>query len=133
LPTAPRNFGTVSALLESVKWQDQKLAAAAHTIRGRAPQQKQLAIWVCRRIYDLRNDFLHGNDVEGPALLLNGKPMIDFAAIVYRLAITGFLDLHFNVPMPPADQPEAIAQFIDHRMKFTKFHGAYENALLTAI
>jgi hypothetical protein len=70
-------------------------------IQGRTPQQKQLATWVCRKVYDLRNDFLHGNDVVGTALLLNGKPVIDFAAILYRLMLTGFLDLHFNVPTPP--------------------------------
>jgi hypothetical protein len=125
---------TVSALLESVKWLDQRLTAVAHPIPGRTPpQQKQLATWVCRRIYDLRNDFLHGNDVDGPALLLNGKSMIDFAAVLYRLAITGFLDLHFNIPMPLADQPEAVAQFVNDRMKFTKFQRAYEDAILTAI
>jgi hypothetical protein len=105
--TSQSNFGTASALLESVKWQDQKLATPAHTIQARTPQQKQLATWVCRKVYDLRNDYLHGNDVVGTALLLNGKPLIDFAAILYRLMLTGFLDLHFNVPMPPADQPEA--------------------------
>jgi hypothetical protein len=49
--TGQSNFGTVSALLESVKWLDQKLAAATHTIPGRTPQQKQLATWVCRKVY----------------------------------------------------------------------------------
>ena len=30
---------------------------------GQTPRQTQLATWVCRKVYDLRNDFLHGNDV----------------------------------------------------------------------
>jgi hypothetical protein len=64
---------------------------------------------------------LHGNDVDGAALLLNGKPVIDFAACLYRLALTGFLDLHFNVAMPPADQTEVVAQFINQRREFMKF------------
>jgi hypothetical protein len=131
--TGQSNFGTVSGLLESVKWQDQKLAAAAHTIPGRAPQQKQLATWVCRKVYDLRNDFLHGNDVEGKALLLNGKPVIDFAACLYRLALTSFLDLHFNVAMPLADQTEALGKFVSERRKFTKFQSAYESAISVAV
>jgi hypothetical protein len=131
--TGQSYFGTVSALLESVKWQDQKLAAAAHMIGGRTPQQKQLATWVCRKVYDLRNDFLHGNDVDGKALLLNGKPVIDFAACLYRLALTGFLDLHFNVAMPPADQTEAVAQFISQRLAFMKFQSAYESGISAAV
>jgi hypothetical protein len=131
--TGQSNFGPVSALLESVKWQDQKLAAAEHTIAGRTPQQKQLATWVCRKVYDLRNDFLHGNDVDGKALLLNSKPVIDFAACLYRLALTGFLDLDFNVAMPPADQTEAVAQFISQRRAFMKFQSAYESAISAAV
>jgi hypothetical protein len=127
------NFGTVSGLLESVKWHDPKLAAATHAIPGRAQQQRQLATWVCRKVYDLRNDFLHGNDVDGPALLLNGKPVIDFAACLYRLSLTGFLGLHFNVAMPSADQTEAVAQFIGQRRDFMKFQSAYESAISAAI
>ncbi len=126
------NFGTVSELLERVKWIDQKLAVAAHRIPGRTAQQKPLAIWVCRKIYDLRNAFLHGNDVDGDALLLNGKPVIDFAACLYRLALTGFLDLHFNVETPSADDAEAFAQFIGQRRDFRKFQSAYEQAIAGA-
>ncbi len=84
---------------------------------------------MCRKVYDLRNDFLHGNDVDGKALLLNGKPVIDFAACLYRLALTGFLDLHFHVAMPPADQTEAVAKFIKQRREFMKFQSAYESAI----
>jgi hypothetical protein len=62
--TGQSNFGTVCALLESVKWLDPKLAAATYAIPGKQPQTKQLATWICKRVYDLRNDFLHGNDVE---------------------------------------------------------------------
>jgi hypothetical protein len=130
--TGQSNFGTVSTLLESVKWRDQKLSAATHIIPGKA-QPKQLATWICKKVYDLRNDFLHGNDVEGPALLLNGKVVIDYAACLYRLALTGFLDLHFNVPAPSTDDAEAMGAFISQRMSFNRFQSAYEDALLTAI
>ena len=130
--TGQSNSSTVAGLLESVKWHDQDLAAANHTISGGVPQQKRLATWVCRKIYDLRNDFLHGNDIDGTALLLNGKPVIDIAACLYRLVLTGFLDLHFDVPMPPADQTEAVAKFISQRREFMKFQSAYESAISAA-
>lgn len=127
------NFGTVSALLESVKWLNAKLAAATQTIAGKTPQQKQLATWICKTVYDLRNDFLHGNDVDPDALKLNGKPVTDFAACLFRLALTGFLDLHYNVPRPPSEDAKAVGAFIGQRMTFNKFQRAYEDALLTAI
>jgi hypothetical protein len=131
--TGQSNFGTVSAVIESVKWLHSTLSVAMHVIPAKKPQQKVLATWVCKKIYDLRNDFLHGNDVEGPALMLNGKVVIDFAACLYRLALTGFLDLHFNLPMPPSEDTEAIGAFIAERKRFNKFQRAYEDALLTAI
>jgi hypothetical protein len=131
--TGQSNFKTVSALLESVKWLDARLSAAMHIIPGKPPQHKQLATCLCKMVYNLRNDFLHGNDVEGPALMLKGKPIIDFAACLYRLALTGFLDLHFKLPMPPSDDAEAVGAFLNQRMKFNKFQSAYEEALLAAI
>jgi hypothetical protein len=131
--TGQSGFNTVSAMLESVKWCNAKLSAATHIIPGKTPQQRQLATCVCKIVYDLRNDFLHGNDVEGSALMLNGKPVIDFAACLYRLMLTGFLDLHFNTPMPPSDDAEAISAFANQKMKFNYFQKAYEDALLTAI
>ena len=85
------------------------------------------------KIYNLRNDFLRGNDVDGPALLLSGKVIIDFAACLYRMALTGFLDLHFNVPMPPSEDAEAMGAFLNQRMTFNAFQGVYEDALLTSI
>ena len=48
------------------------------------------------------------------------------------MALTAFLDLHFNVLMPPIDDAEAIGAF-NQRMTFHKFQRAYESALLTAI
>lgn len=127
------SFATVSAALERVKWLNAKLSASGHVIPGRNPQKKQLATWICKKVYDLRNDFLHGNDVEAPALLINGKVIIDFAACLYRLALTGSLDLHFNMPMPQSEDAEALGAFINQRMNFNKFQITYENALLTAV
>jgi hypothetical protein len=58
---------------------------------------------------------------------------VDFAACLYQLALTGYLDLHINLAIPPADQTEAVAQFISHRREFMKFQCAYESAISTAI
>ena len=108
-----------------------ELSETTHTIPD-PPKQKQLATWILKKVYDLRNDFLHGNDVEGSALLLNGKVIIDFAPCLCRLALTGFLDLHFNMAIPPTEDAEAVGAFINQRMNFNRIQAAYENALLTA-
>jgi hypothetical protein len=86
-----------------------------------------------QRVYDLRNDFLHGNDVEASALQLNGKPVTDFAACLFRLMLTGFLNLQFSVPMPAGEDAAATGAFVSQRMTFNNFQRAYENALLAAI
>jgi hypothetical protein len=130
--TGQSNFDTVSGLLERVKWLDPKLIATTHAISSKGTKQGQLASWICRRIYDLRNDFLHGNDVGTSALALNQKPVIDFAACLFRMALTGFLDLHFDPPTPASENTEATAAFVDQRISFNQFQRAYEDALLGA-
>ena len=130
--TGQSSRSTVSAELEKVKWLDPKLAAATHTIPGRAPQQKQLAVWLLSKVYDLRNDFLHGNDVDQTALFLNGQAIIDFAACLYRLVLTGFLDLHFNAIAPAIDNAAAVSAFASERRDFHDFQTSYEDALLNA-
>jgi hypothetical protein len=127
------NFETVSSKLESVKWYDPKLSAPTCTIRSRKASQRQLATWICKKIYDLRNDFLHGNDVAPSMLTLNGKVIVDLAACLYRLILTGFLDLHFNTSPPPAGDAEVISNFINQRTRFNLFQRSYEAALLSTI
>ena len=124
------NIGTVSALLERVRWLDRTLAAATHTVSGR---QRQLATWVCRKVYDRRNNFLHGNDVDRTGLVLNGRRMTDLAACLFRLALTGFLDLHFDTPKPDPSDAQAFAAFIHQQMAFNKFQRMYEGELLAAV
>jgi hypothetical protein len=124
------NFGTVSALLECVRWLDPKLKAATHTVKGKP---KQLATWVCRKVYDRRNDFLHGNDVDASGLALNGRRMTDLAACLFRLALTGFLDLHFDTARPDSSDAQAVAAFAHEQMAFNKFQRVHEAELLEAV
>jgi hypothetical protein len=132
--TGQSNFKTVADLIEKVKWLDQALASATHKVAiGKKTEQRPLATWVCKRIYDLRNDYLHGNDVAGSSLILNGKPIIDLAACLYRLVLTGFLNLESRDKMPPADNAEAMGKLISWRTNFNKPQRHFEAAMLTAI
>jgi hypothetical protein len=132
--TGRSNFTTVADMIEKVRWLDPALGAAAHNIvMGRNASQRPLATWVYKKIYDLRNDYLHGNDVSGASLMLNKKAVIDFAACLYRLVLTGFLGLEFNEPMPAADDAKGMAKFLSRRMNFHKPQRSLEAAILTAI
>jgi hypothetical protein len=130
------SFTTVTAELEKVKWRSNKLSEKVHTIDGKPPQQVQLAAWICKRVYDLRNDFLHGNDVDGRDLFLSGNTMIDYAACLYRLELTGFLGLQFKQDVAETEDAEATTAYRAERARFNKFYKfqeAYESALLTAV
>jgi len=127
------SYGTVSGLLEKVTWLNNNLSQAIHVVPGNPPQQKQLASWICKKVYNLRNDFLHGNDVAGDALLLNQKIIIDFAPCLFRLALTGLLDLKFSEDAPSTADAEATGKYIAKRMRFNQYQRSFENALLTAI
>jgi hypothetical protein len=131
---AESNFQTVSAVLEKVKWREPGLSAASHTIPGKTPKKVMLATWICKQLYDLRNTFLHGNDIDPEKQLkLNGKVIIDFAPCIYRLLLTGFLDLHWDEPTPDISETEAAASFINGRSRFEKYQRMCERALLTAV
>ena len=125
------DFDAVADLLERVKWYDETLAERSYAI-GKPSKSRQLAGWIYRQVYDRRNDFLHGNDVEDSVLNLNGRLMTDLAACLFRLALTGRLDLHFDVPRPDAGDVQAFVVHHRQQMTFNKFQRAYEGALLNA-
>jgi hypothetical protein len=123
---------TVYALLEKVEWTLPDLAAVDYDIGNRG-QKKVLACWICSTLYELRNDFLHGNAVLAGALLsATKKPMIHYAACLYRLALTSFLPVTF--PTLPADSASnAIGKWMSERMSFRAYQRTIEGALRTAI
>jgi len=127
------NKTRVAAELEKTAWFDNALAAADYPGPGNPPQQKQLATWAAYKIYGLRDDFLHGNDVDGPALLLNGKPIIDFAACVYRFILANILDLNFSEVLVEGANAEEIGKHLARKMSFERYQKRYERALLMAI
>ncbi len=122
-------------MIEKVKWLDPALAAKVHNVViGRNASQRPLATWVYKKMYDVRNDYLHGNDVAGPSLMLKDqKPVIDFAACLYGLALTGFIGLEFSEPIPPSDNAEAMDRFSWRRRAFHEPQRSLEAAILTAI
>jgi hypothetical protein len=58
--------------------------------------------------------------------------IFDFAAPLYRLALTAFLPLTYDRPMPPASEPKTLSAYIAERMEFMDPQEHAEEAILTA-
>ena len=65
--------------------------------------------------------------------MLNQNPIIDYAACLFRLVLTGFLGLEFTAAIPDTNDTEAIARFINERSYFNRYQRSYEEALLSAV
>lgn len=121
---------TVFAAFDKVQWTDKALSDAKYWTRG---AMRTLACHVYDRVYSLRNDFLHGNDVDESHLVVgkDERLMIDYAAVLYRLALTGVLQLTFTEVKPSWDEPEKLAQYISAHMDFKAPQEEHEDALKT--
>jgi hypothetical protein len=54
------------------------------------------------------------------------------APSLYRLALTGFLDLSFKKRIPNGKNPQKLGEYIAQDMRFTKYQEIIERALLRA-
>jgi hypothetical protein len=77
-------LGRVRQLLSRVQLQSPKLRAHSSVVNT-----------IYKRLWIARNEFLHGNPVTAERLKLEKckKPVLWFAAPLFRLALTAFLDL----------------------------------------
>jgi hypothetical protein len=90
--------------------------------------------WLYQVLYECRNDFLHGNPVERSNLVLvtPQRSIFEYAAPLYRVALTAFLPLAYNTPMPSAHDANAFGAYIADHMDFMGPQKDAEEALLTA-
>jgi hypothetical protein len=65
---------------------------------GLRPIRYPLTSWIYGKLYQTRNDFLHGNPIPKNALSPKGTKngLFWLAPSLYRLALTGFLDLSID-------------------------------------
>jgi hypothetical protein len=89
--------------------------------------KRNLGCWIYGEIYRVRNDFLHGNPVDQKSLIVkrSGRNLFSYASILYRMVLTGFLDLK-----PPATNP---AEWSRARFDFYSNQGDIEEALLSVL
>jgi hypothetical protein len=128
---------TVYRLLDSVKWREKHCRERRYKAyeRNRTPQSRRtLACRLYGEIYKARNAFLHGNPVT-PRLLLarnTKRSLFQYAAPLYRMALTGFLPLVRSGPIPSSDDAEAFGAYIAEFICFKKYQETIERGLLTA-
>jgi len=94
---------------------------------------RTLACWVYGKIYDGRNDFLHGNPITADTLIVpqSGRHLLHYAPILYRMALTGFLKLKWDEPEPILQ--EELDTYQSRKFDFGYFQGEMEAALATVL
>ncbi|MBN9529794.1 MAG: hypothetical protein J0H82_26540 [Alphaproteobacteria bacterium] len=126
----------VFALIERTPWLLENSAARDYQTGDRKnPAQRTLSSWLYQLLNNHRNDFLHGEPIEPDGLILPEprRPILDYAAPLYRIALTGFLPLQRPGPVPPLDDAEAFGAAVARHRVEEAHQRIVEEALLTAV
>lgn len=122
----------VFELLERIPWVDKNCGHRRYVVRERHRARKRnMACWLYDQINKCRNDFFHGNPVNFKSLVLpkSGRLMVNHAASLYRLALTAFLDLTWNEPIPNEEDLEELIEHHARRGEVQSAQSLHEKAL----
>jgi hypothetical protein len=124
----------VIELLEKTPWQNPIARRRSYAIGGKAKAKRTLASRLYQSLYERRNDFLHGNPVARGDLTVrtSNRSILDYAAPLYRLALTAFLHLSYDQPIPALSDGQAFGAYVASRMSFLEPQSVIEKAILTA-
>ncbi len=122
-PGGKANQWKVYKLLEKMPWQmkeNRRRTLKCHLSKRGSFVKRPLPSWLYQRLNDARNTFLHGNPINKRQLLLpkTKSNIVDFAAPLYRMALTSFLDLRWKGELPAVDDAKAFARACDERLNF---------------
>ncbi|RST86394.1 hypothetical protein EJC49_10420 [Aquibium carbonis] len=128
------NRDKVFEMIERTPWAETESSQLVHDTGGKTKVKRTLASWLYQVLYECRNDFLHGNPVERSNLFLPTpqRTIFEYAAPLYRIALTAFLPLRHAFPMPSSEDARAFGAYIADRMDFMGPQKSAEEALLTA-
>ncbi|MFO1073810.1 MAG: hypothetical protein U1E17_14275 [Geminicoccaceae bacterium] len=128
------NRDKVFEMIERTSWEIPESRQLTHDIGDKSKIKRTLASWLYQKLYECRNDFLHGNPVESSNLILS-KPqrtIFEYAAPLYRIALTAFLPLIYSAPMPSIFDADTSGAYIVDLIAFRRPQKVAEQALLTA-
>jgi hypothetical protein len=136
---SPNSGGTankweVYKLLEKMPWQmkeNRKRSLKCRAMKKGIFDRRALPSWLYQKLNDARNDFLHGNPISKRRLLLPDakRSLENFAAPLYRLALTSFLDLRWKGEIPSMGDVNAFASAIAERSTFDRYQREIEVAV----
>ena len=122
-------------LLEKATWHLTACKEARHACMAppTARRPRIIACYIYSRMNSARNDYLHVNRVSN--VQLNNAPygrfLPDYAAVLYRMALTGFLGLQFEEKRPHAKDKQALDNYEDRWFEHTKYQRNLEAAIAT--
>jgi hypothetical protein len=70
---------------------------------------------------------------ENNLLVKDSKPLLDYAPVLYRLALTGFLGLEFTEEAPDAEDAATCEAYEERKFQFQKYQQDMEAALATIL
>lgn len=128
------NREKVFEIIERTPWAKEESSRLVHDTVGKTRVKRTLASWLYQILHECRNDFLHGNPVERSSLFLPTpqRTICEYAAPLYRIALTAFLPLTYGIPMPSAEDACAFGAYTADHMVFMGPQESSEEALLTA-
>jgi hypothetical protein len=122
--------------LGEVQWRGAKLKVQDRQVKigKKKTFQTNVAGEVYGHLYRVRNAFLHGEEVTPETLKLRTcqRSVLFFAAPLFRLALTAFLDLCFSETLPDTASGEDLGRHIAKRMEFNGPERLAEDAILIA-
>jgi hypothetical protein len=129
------DFGGVLSLLGRVQWLSPKLKAQDRQLSySRTIIQTNLAGSIYKRLYNARNDFLHGNPITDETLIVEKcRKRVDwFAASLFRLALTGYLNLRFSETLSDSADDQDRERHDARGKRFRAAQCLSEDAILVA-
>jgi hypothetical protein len=129
-------FKRVYELLEQAQWNLSDCNQAIYEPYGyKAGQSNRvLPVWLYGELNRARNDFLHGNPITNSRLIVppGKQPLHLYAAPLFRMALTAYLDLQKNPP--PAREGETDYEaFLAHSHEFGHYQSDIEAAIATIL
>jgi hypothetical protein len=124
------NKKVVMELIEGARWQSSSFRHRRHPVwHQRKKVMRPLPSALYARLYDARNEFLHGNPLTRKILKggLKDGTLFNVAAPLYRMALDGFLQQN----PPPAPEPDLINAVLAHLSEADTVR-PYERALFVA-
>jgi len=108
-------------LLDKAPWHDKKLQhkryrafISAIKARQRGAPLRSLPCWLYGELYHARNDFLHGNPISKHRLHVkaSGRSLFQYPPMLYRMALSAFLQAKINIKVPDASRTKAYAKYV---------------------